>query len=49
MSSSLKIDFREEGKIIVSKKVQEVRKHADFYFQADTNHATLTTPEASRR
>ena len=29
MSLSLKIDFREEGKIIFSKKVQEVRKHAE--------------------
>ena len=29
MSLSLKIDFREEGKIIFLKKVQEVRKHAE--------------------
>ena len=29
MSSSLKIDFREEGKILFLKKVQEVRKHAE--------------------
>ena len=42
LSSRLKIEFCEEGKIIFLKKVQEVRKHAENVRLEDL---TLTLPE----
>ena len=40
MSSSLKLDFREEGKNLFLKKVQEVRKYAGLDFHADALEAS---------
>ena len=40
LSSRLKIEFCEEGKIIFLKKVQEVRKYAGLDFHADALEAS---------
>ena len=45
MSLSLKIDFREEGKILFLKKVQEVRKHAENVRPVCFHVDTLILPE----